>query len=90
MNKNLGNTSLRRKRRAGDPMHVYDTLPTPLRQWLSQAALPWSPASARKIWARAQAKGLVTDTALAVLKRAEINTLARDKCSINEHLDSAL
>jgi hypothetical protein len=89
MNRNLGNTSLRRKRRARDPMHVYDTLPTPLRQWLSQAALPLSPASARKIWARAQAKGLDTDTALDVLKRAEINTLARDKCSINAHLDSA-
>jgi hypothetical protein len=84
MNRNLGDTSLRRKRRSGDPMHAYDALPTPLRRWLSQAALPWSPASARKIWTRAQAKGLDTEAALAVLSRAETKTLARDRCAIRQ------
>ena len=63
-------------------MQAYDALPTELRQWLSQAALPWSPVSARKIWARAQADGLSEDQALALLCRAEINTLARDKRAI--------
>lgn len=77
--RNLGQTSLRRKRRATDPMDIYDTLPAPLRQWLSQAALPWSPTSARNIWKRAQAKGLDSDQALAVLHKAETRTLARDK-----------
>ncbi len=31
-------------------MQAYDALPQPLRQWLTQACLPWSPASALKIW----------------------------------------
>ncbi|KMW57736.1 hypothetical protein AIOL_002703 [Candidatus Rhodobacter oscarellae] len=79
MTHNLGEIRLRRKRRAADPMRTYDALPTPLRRWLSQAALPWSPTSARKIWARAQAKGLDHDEALALLSRAETNALARDK-----------
>ncbi len=77
--RNLGQTSLRRKQRSTDPMEIYDTLPAPLRHWLSQAALPWSPTSARKIWKRAQAKGLDADAALAVLCQAETRTLARDK-----------
>ncbi|WP_366524370.1 DUF6525 family protein [uncultured Roseobacter sp.] len=82
--RNLGQTSLRNKRRTGDPMQAYDALPTPLRRWLCQAALPWSPVSARKIWRRAQAKGLSTDEALALLRRAEIHTLARDKRAIRQ------
>ncbi|WP_420861525.1 DUF6525 family protein [Algirhabdus cladophorae] len=79
MTRNLGATSLTKKRRSGDPMRAYDALPTPLRRWLSQAALPWSPASARKIWTRAHAKGLSVEEALAVLCQVETNTLARDK-----------
>lgn len=82
MNCNLGDTSLRRRRRSVDPMCTYDALPVPLRHWLSQAALPWSPTSARKIWKRAQAKGLCADDALALLRRAETQTLARDKRAI--------
>lgn len=79
MNRNLGQTSLHRTRRDVDPMQAYDALPTPLRQWLSQAALPWSPASARKIWKRAHAKGLNSNEALVMLCRAETKTLARDQ-----------
>ncbi|WP_299545991.1 DUF6525 family protein [uncultured Tateyamaria sp.] len=82
MNQNLGDTGIRSKWRAADPMQTYDALPTPLRRWLSQAVLPWSPASARKIWTRAHAKGLGADDALALLCRAETNTLARDKRAI--------
>jgi hypothetical protein len=82
LSRNLGETSLHKRRRPVDPMHAYDSLPTPLRQWLSQAALPWSPVSARKIWTRAQAKGLNADDALALLCRAETKTLARDKRAI--------
>ncbi|MDO6590020.1 hypothetical protein DS901_01580 [Loktanella sp. D2R18] len=79
MNRNLGDTSLRRKRRSVDPMRAYDALPTPLRKWLSQAALPWSPTSARKIWKRGQAQGLSADETLNLLCQAETRTLARDK-----------
>ena len=78
MNHNRGATSLRSRRRSGDPMHTYDTLPVPLRQWLAQAALPWSPTSAKKIWSRARQTGLSIDDALASLSRSETQTLARD------------
>ncbi|MEJ6392660.1 DUF6525 family protein [Gymnodinialimonas sp. 2305UL16-5] len=77
-NRNLGDTSLRRKRQSIDPMRAYDALPTPLRQWLSQAALPWSPASARRIWQKALAKGLSAEEALSSLATIEAKTLARD------------
>ncbi|MEM7076731.1 MAG: DUF6525 family protein [Pseudomonadota bacterium] len=78
MRRNLGDCNLRRKRRAVDPMAVYDALPAPLRQWLSEAALPWSPSSARRIWTRALARGLSPQQALDSLCRAERRTLARD------------
>ena len=88
MNRNLGTTSLRRKRRSDDPMRSYDALPAPLRNWLSQAALPWSPASARRLWRRARAKGLGPQDAMDVLVRAEARTLARDRHSISQNLTS--
>lgn len=42
-------TSLRRRRR---PCTIarYDRLPPELRRWLAQAALPWSPDSALRLW----------------------------------------
>lgn len=86
MTRNIGQTSLRSKRRTTDPMQTYDALPTPLRRWLCQAALPWSPASAHKIWKRAQAKGLSADEALALLCQAETHTLAQDKLAIRQTL----
>ncbi|MEM1430154.1 MAG: DUF6525 family protein [Pseudomonadota bacterium] len=83
MNRNLGATSLQRKRRSTDPMRCYDALPAPLRQWVSQAALPWSPASVRRVWARACADGLSTEDALQVLSQAEARTLARDRHAVS-------
>ncbi|MEL6887578.1 MAG: DUF6525 family protein [Pseudomonadota bacterium] len=81
MTRNLGATTLRRTRRSSDPMRSYDALPVPLRQWLSQAALPWSPASARRLWTRALACGLTPQDAQDVLARAEARTLARERGS---------
>jgi len=60
-------------------MDAFDALPAPLRQWLSRASLPWSPASARRIWASSLAKGLTMDEALTRLSHVETQTLARDK-----------
>ena len=80
-NRNLGACSLRRKRRSGDPMATYDSLPAPLRQWLAQAALPWSPTSAKKIWLKSQARGYSPEKALQALNRAEAQTLARDRAA---------
>ncbi|MEM9591772.1 MAG: DUF6525 family protein [Pseudomonadota bacterium] len=79
MGRNLGQSSLRRKRRSGDPMAAYDGLPAPLRQWLSEAALPWSPASVRRIWSKSKAKGLTPEETLLSLSQAEARTLARDR-----------
>lgn len=78
MSGNLGATALRRPRRAGDPMRAYDALPPDLRRWLAGAALPWSPASCRRLWDRARRRGLAPDEAIASLARAEWQTLARE------------
>lgn len=88
MKRNLGQTSLRRKRRNGDPMKTFDGLPAPVRQWVAQAALPWSPASVRRIWSKSRAKGLSDDDALALLRQAEARTLARDQDSTVFKLNS--
>ena len=81
MTRNLGQSSLPRKRRKGDPMDAFDGLPAPARQWVRQAALPWSPASVRRIWAKSRAKGLSDDETLETLSRAEARTLARERPS---------
>lgn len=88
MTRNLGATSLRRKNRNADPMRSYDALPVPLRRWLAQACLPWSPASARRLWNRACAKGLNAEDALAALSKAEKRTLARDRHAISDRIIS--
>jgi len=88
VNRNLGQCSLRRKRRSGDPMAAFDDLPTPLRQWLSQAALPWSPSSTRRIWLKSRAKGLSPEDTLLSLSQAESKTLARDQQSILAHFNT--
>lgn len=81
MTTNLGATSMRKRRRARDPMRDFDTLPAHLRQWLAQAALPWSPASCRRIWRAAEAEGASLDELLERLDRAERRALARDGTS---------
>nr|WP_299859700.1 DUF6525 family protein [uncultured Roseobacter sp.] len=86
--RNLGQSSLRRHRRARDPMAAFDGLPAPLRQWLSQAALPWSPTSAQRIWSRSRSKGLSLEDTLVSLSRAEARMLARDNHSTYSKLNS--
>jgi len=82
MSGNLGQTSLRRKRRGGKAMEIYDRLPRELRLWLADAALPWSPTSALRIWSKSRAKGLSAEETLSSLARAEAQTLARDKAAL--------
>ena len=82
MTGNLGSTTLKRRRRAADPMMTYDTLPQPLRSWLAEAALPWSPKSCKRIWEKARSNGLSVNDAIVVLTKAEQKTLARDKHSV--------
>ncbi|MCQ0969656.1 DUF6525 family protein [Paracoccus sp. TK19116] len=59
-------------------MHGFDALPPPLRRWLAEAALPWSPSSCRRIWQDARAKGEPIDAVLARLSRAQDACLARE------------
>ena len=82
MKGNTGATSLRRTRRAGDPMKTFDALPSPLRQWLAEAALPWSPASVRRIWSRSLAEGKRPEEVLHTLRELELRNLARDKTAV--------
>lgn len=84
MSRNLGVTSLRRKRRNADQMRSFDSLPAPLRRWLAEAKLPWSPTSARSLWNRACSKGLSAEDALSLLSQAEAHTLARDRFATSD------
>jgi hypothetical protein len=59
-------------------MRRFDALPLPLRAWLREAALPWSPQSALRIWNKACREG-GQDAALARLAAVEAGTLARDR-----------
>lgn len=80
--RNLGNSRLRH-RGGRDPMRAYDRLPEPLRQWLSHAALPWSPRSARRSWQRALARhDGCPHRAAAELSALEARLLARDAAEV--------
>jgi hypothetical protein len=81
--RNLGQTSLRRRCRDGDPMRIYDRLPPELRAWLCTAALPWSPASARRAYAAAMARsGSDPAQSLAQLELLQRRLLARDAARV--------
>lgn len=71
------NSTLKRRRRAGSPMQAYDALPAPLRGWLAEACLPWSPASALRLWTKAGGNRDAA-SALARLDAAEQAMLRRD------------
>ncbi|MFG6508908.1 MULTISPECIES: DUF6525 family protein [unclassified Sulfitobacter] len=73
-------SGLKQRRRQGNPMAAFDQLPPPLRAWLAQAALPWSPRSAHRLWCRAlqRCKGDVAQ-AVSHLSRAERRMLAQDR-----------
>ena len=72
-------SGLKRRATRGNPMSSFDRLPPELRAWLAQAALPWSPQSALKIWQRSLARyGGDRAKALDHLSCAERAMLARD------------
>ncbi|MBT6533908.1 MAG: hypothetical protein HOM03_13205, partial [Marinovum sp.] len=56
--------------------------------WLSKATLPWSPASARRIWSKSLARGLTPEDTLLSLSQAEARTLARDRQSTASIINS--
>lgn len=67
-----------RRRVSIDPMARFDRLPPELRLWLHEAALPWSPESALRLWRKALAQRPCPRHAQACLCAAEARMLARD------------
>ncbi|WP_045388702.1 DUF6525 family protein [Falsirhodobacter sp. alg1] len=76
------NTVTSLKRRTVSPMAGYDRLPSELRGWLRNAALPWSAPSALRLWNKALAERNCTHHAQACLCAAEARMLARDAPAI--------
>lgn len=76
-------TSLPRRQRRGAPMAAFDSLPPVLRRWLADAALPWSPRSVSRSWARAlcRCNGDV-GAALGWLDALERARIARDSATV--------
>ena len=60
-------------------MQDYDRLPSNLRMWVANAAMPWGPASVRKAYMRALARVGDPDIALQELDRYQAKQLAHDR-----------
>ena len=86
MTQNLGETNLRLRRRVGHPMHEFDQLPKPLRKWLTEAILPWSTVSVRRVWCKSIRKGLSFEEALNVLDNAEAYKIKKEKSKIKNKI----
>ncbi|WP_323781331.1 DUF6525 family protein [Leisingera sp.] len=72
-------TSLPRSKQSGNPMAAFDQLPADLREWLRQAALPWSPRSALRVWRSALKKhGGDRTAACAYLSQVELKNLKQE------------
>lgn len=76
-------TGLKTRRRSQPVMQGYDRLPPELRRWLADAALPWSPRSALKLWQKAMAEAQGCPVAArAILERAQARLIARDAAHV--------
>ncbi len=78
MSNNLGKTSIQRRRQKGNSMQKFDALPAPLRKWLSEAVLPWSPTSVYRIWRNLTSQGINSNEALKFISKAEKRTLSKE------------
>ena len=78
MKNNLGRTKLPIRNRRTDSLRDFDKLPHPLREWLRNAILPWSPKSVRRVYHRAFSISGNIDLALAELERIQELQLAKD------------
>jgi hypothetical protein len=81
-------SKLKRRRRNDDPMSAYDRLPSALRLWLMDAALPWSAQSAYRAWCRSlRASGGDTEAAKRNLSRLERDMLKKDRIRLLDSRD---
>ena len=85
MRNNRGATTLKRKKRQGDAMRDYDSLPAELRVWLASAVLPWGPRSVRRAFDRAIARTWDTSRALEDLDRIQSKLVAQDARKVWGH-----
>lgn len=81
-NNNLGNTTLKRKRRDENSLLDYDRLPKNLRTWIANAELPWRPKSVLRAYERAYTKTGSIEEALFELSRLQHKLISRDACII--------
>ncbi|MEM6438758.1 MAG: DUF6525 family protein [Pseudomonadota bacterium] len=84
MRSNRGATTLKRRRRACDPMADFDRLPPDLRAWLAAAVLPWSPRSVRRAFDRALARLSDRAAALEELDRLQARRVAQDADKLHD------
>ncbi len=82
MAKNLGATTLKSRKRSGNPMRDYDNLPPELRRWLSEAALPWRPKSVQQAYQKAVARTGNPQSAIAELNRLQEVLISKDASRI--------
>ena len=79
MKRNLGETKLRKKHRASNPMSEFDRMPKTLRDWLNTAALPWRPVSVHRAYQKALMKTGDQQSALEYLNFLQRERLLRDR-----------
>lgn len=72
-------STLRRSSRHVSPMAAYDRLPSDLRLWLADAALPWSAQSVLPLWRKAM-RACGGDPAAA---RHRLSRIERRKLSLD-------
>ncbi len=78
MPSNRGNTTLRRRRRAGNPMTEYDRLPRELRAWVAGAIMPWRAGSVEVAYRKALKRTGSPDAAIRELDRIQGSMVAKD------------
>lgn len=78
MHGNRGQTSLKTKRRAANPMQDFDRLPPELRAWMAEAVLPWRAASVQRAYVKALARVKDPQKALRELDRIQSGMVAKD------------
>lgn len=82
MARNSGTTSLKRRRRPGNPMQDYDLLPTELRTWIATADLPWGAQSVRRAYENAVARTGCKSEALSELDALQARLMAKDAVKV--------
>ena len=85
MSGNRGKTSLKCRRRKGDSMREFDSLPPELRVWIATADLPWRPRSVRQSYDRALSETGDKESAIAELDRLQRRLVTKDARRIWGH-----